>query len=583
MGAGAQRNRPCTCGSGKKSKHCCLGRATGRSAGTRPRMDGREATAPRGSDAAPSVLREQGTLAGKRVFVHPGRGDRHPGDLREHLKRFPTRSTLSQLGSISFSLDHPPPHLAESVAGYAPFKGTIVMTHSLPYLALLSIESSSDHDGRPMDDRDFEDACNIFLNLKHPAVGRLASNERGAVEYLLRNAQSFAFQAEQRHRLPRVVMLLKEIWPTVVKAQNVRPIDDLVQITGLDLDRLLFLGWAAYSASQKGWFRPYAPESSKVAPLFSAEAQQVFLTWASADYDTIRSNASTYAHDLPDDTFDQYRFNPLAVHPIVRPDVQPDPAAPPVYLVPSHRLLFERVHRGLYHVLADHHRGKSEHENPFRSAFGLVFQEYVGQLLESAIGQPRVLPERSYRSANGDVDSVDWFVVENDHGVLVEVKQSSLSLPTRTLGDIEHARADVKKSLAKAIRQIMRTSVDVQAGSRGLEDLAHVRSWEHLIVTYDQVPWANSFLRDLARQEVGPNAPHVHVAAIEEFEYLLGGCRRDTLSNILRRKRVGPDRADGMDFKDWMARDADMHENPALSKKYHELFESWGVRNDPTG
>lgn len=63
---------------------------------------------------------------------------------------------------------------------------------------------------------------------------------------------------------------------------------------------------------------------------------------------------------------------------------------------------------GLYHVLADHHRGAGAGENPFRVAFRHVFQAYVGELLRQAVGANAVLPERAYRDGPSDVDTVDW-------------------------------------------------------------------------------------------------------------------------------------------------------------------------------
>jgi len=428
-----------------------------------------------------------------------------------------------------------------------------------------------------MTDDEFVELVRMFYDLDEPLLSNLGEDEKGAVSFLLRTGRQFDFQGELRHQLPRAVLLLRDIWPRVKQAATISPLDDLERIIGLTFDQLLFFGWAYAGASASGFFRPY---TEGPAPLFSIAAQDAFLRWISADYSTIRQLAEDAKKILPNESFDPFRFNPLTIFPAIRPDQQPDPRNGPVYLVPSQRLLFERVHRGLYHVLADHHRGASEGENPFRVAFGFVFQEYVGELLRRALGADHVIAERTYREGRSDVQTVDWIVVEGDRGVLVEVKQSALSLPAKTLGDLTRARADAKKSLAKAMRQIERTKHAIQRKTPGLEDLAHISEFEHLVVTYDSLYWANAFLRDLAIEEFGADPPHIHASAIEDIEYVLGRCTDEGLAGLLRRKRTGPNGEDHMDFDDWLCHEDGEHarrENPFLSERYHKVFRDWGV------
>src|SRR5207249_1684869 len=149
--------------------------------------------------------------------------------------------------------------------------------------------------------------------------------------------------------------ILRDLWPKTPRASAVRPLLDLRSITGLDFDNIELIAKAfAGKSMQDGYFRPWtdadlAHAGDRVKDLLSTSAQASFLEWASASYATIRREAKK--HRPPADTYEQFRFNPLHSFPIVRPDVQPTPQTPPVYLVPCTRLLFERASIGVYHDL----------------------------------------------------------------------------------------------------------------------------------------------------------------------------------------------------------------------------------------
>jgi hypothetical protein len=517
-------------------------------------------------------------LAGKYVqtFDTGRRARTTVEDLRRVLRRFRTRDALQQFGAAAGVMWSN--HSAGVRVGRVPLP-----LHAIPYLALLSIECSDDSREDAMTVSDLAELASIFIDLEDPASADLATDPQAATEFVFRTATQFDFQRELRHQLPRVVMLLREIWPRVEKARAIVPTDDLVRLTGLDLDRLLLFGWAFAQSGANGFFRPY-PEGN--LRLFSLDAQATFLRWASADYATLRARGAEAKAKIPNDTFDQYRFNPLTVCPIVRPDIQPDPRNGDVYLLPCQRLLFERVHRGLYHLLADDHRGEGAGENPFRVAFGYVFQEYVGELLRAALGATRVHPEIRYSDPAGERDTVDWIVVEGDVGVLVEVKQSALSLPAKSFGDLSAARADLRKTLAKAVGQLGQTEVAIRARRRGLERFSQVRQFERLVVTYDSIHFANSFVRDLITEETGPQAPHAHISSIEELEYVLGRCPTESLHGLLRQKREDSNEA-VLDFKDWLGYDDHRRGsktlNPYLWKRYKEYIGSWGLPEGAIG
>ena len=78
--------------------------------------------------------------------------------------------------------------------------------------------------------------------------------------------------------------------------------------------------------------------------------------------------------------------------------------------------------------------------------------------------------------------------------------------------------------------------------------LGDAREFERVVVTYDDLHWGNSFLRDIVAEDFA-ETPFTHFASIAEFEYLLGACRQSTLPALLRRKRLGAEGAAAMDFR----------------------------------
>jgi hypothetical protein len=359
----------------------------------------------------------------------------------------------------------------------------------------------------------------------------------------------------------------------------------LESITGLTLDQILWIGQVCAGLPDEGYvrpsmMRPTAEEYGELGPLLTEETCRRFFAWMSASYATLREEAVKYRP--PRESYDQYRFNPLTVYPLVRPDVNPDPANGPVYLVPCRRLIVERVTQGLYHDLAKHHM-KSGGANPFKVAFGYVFQNYVGLLLGHALRPDTVHGEWKY-GVNASVrDTPDWIIIEGSRAVLIEVKQSGLFLDAKMWGQLVALRKDLKKTLAEAAHQLAAFEEAVVSGVPGLERLKAVTEYERLVVCFDSVHWGNSLIRDeiAALQAAGDIAKpfHVHVAAIQEFEYVLGRCWRGSLFDLLRAKRANPDE-DQMDFKDWMGHrrvDEAEHGNPFLSEKFNELNAVFGI------
>lgn len=548
-------------------------------------------------------LELKGMLAGKRIMVTSGKGGPSTvAQLRDFLRRHQCSDTLRILGSAGEQVDEAPDNITMTIGGEA------VPAHAIPYLALLAIEESSDimpqtwgfcgllirAHGKQMvrflretgmTTPEFERLIQMFHNLRDPISVEAVGNGDAGLECALRMAGSqFVHQGPMNYLVPRTLLLYRDIWPTVVKANGVTPCDDLQRLTGLELEQMLLFAKAMFARTKGGFFRPYSAQelrdgSGPLTHLLTPEAQGRFLDWVSADYAKIRANAKKFIPS--NEAYDPYRFNPLLKYPVVRPEVQPLGGHLPherIHLLPCRRLLLTRVTTGLYHDLADAHSGGAK-ANAFRTAFGHVVQEYVGVLLKAAFGE-RVRGEWSYEN---EADTPDWFVVEGDKAVVIEVKQSGQFLASKMWGRLDDLRNDLRKTLGHALGQLHRFDGALTGRAPGLECLSEVRKLERLVISYDEISWANWILRDVAREVSGvPQGFHAHLASVHDLERLLAHCWNGSLFDLLERKRLGASDQADMDFHDWLANERDPTgeaRNPLLEQKLDETFQAWGLQS----
>ncbi len=545
-------------------------------------------------------LKLQALVAGKRLFVTSGEGGPCTvAELRATLRAYPTREMLRAIGQAAVQVERNPPNIIGLLDGDVP-----VPLAALPYLALLSIEESNDVEdprwgysglvcdklgrvvparmipAQGVDGAALGQAIRMFHNLRDP-ISTSTGSDGKAFEFMVRTSQAqFAIQGALNQLLPRTVLLYRDIWPCVEKAKGVSPLDDLKEITGgLELGQILLFAKAWWASADQGYFRPYSSgqlDEANRKETFNADAQRKLLAWLSASYAEIRADARKHAP--PDERYDHYRFNPLIEHPIIRPDIQPDPGNGPIYMLPCPRLLYFRVTSGLYHDLLNLHMGKGV-QNPFKEAFGHVFQEYVGVLLREALGNDSVYAEWQYGSAKQARDTPDWIVLAGNRAVVIEVKQSGHFLPSKMWGRLDDLRTELKRTAGRAAAQLNAFQQAMEASTVGLERLRHVESFERVLVTYDFLSWGNWIIREEAQRVAGVGSEfHFHIAHIDEFERLLGACADRPLFDLLHQKRTGDGDQDIMDFREWthdyIGEDVS---NPFLDAKVREMMSEWGV------
>lgn len=536
------------------------------------------------SDAAPH---HAGYLDGK-ALIRYGRAEPATIDqVRQHLRKQPTFALLRLLGRAASAIER----ADETPGAQVPcLQGVPLRMGAVSMLALLAIEASNDH--RRAACRLDDAYVSKLFDLAFRVPGPPAQSSAGfATEFMLRAGEDqFVYQGELRHQLPRIWLILSELWPNIPEAtsQVPTPLEDFKQVTGLALEEAVVLGFSFAGSATDGVVEPFAAvsPSSTVSPRLAAATahgkRDAFIRWASADYDTLRKAAAE--HIAPSEAYVPFRFNPLRIYPIVRPSIEMAGCSPRAVLLPVKRFIFERVTLGAFHVLADYYNTRKG--NAFRNAFGHVFQAYVGRLLREALTASTVLPEWKYDRGRDRLDSPDWIVVEGQGAVVIEAKQSALFLSTKQWGDAHALRADLGKSIARAVGQLARFQADVAGGLPGLEKLKGL-AFELVVVTFDRVHYANSVVRDeidSVSADLGlSTTPHVHIIPVEAFEYLLGACDGASLFDLLGEKRRDA-AADRMDVDDWLHGrypGTSRPENKFLTREYAAFWRHLGIRIPP--
>jgi len=510
----------------------------------------------------------KGTFLGKHVMVTTDPSTTTVAQLRAHLSHFNLSWTLRRIGELSAAADG---HSFIEVAAVP------VASHSLPYLAVVAIEVSTDDVPTVPTLADVAEAARIYNSLIEPDFTADRADTR-VFEYLIRLGYSqFAGRVDLRNLIARTWILYHLLWPKTEQASTFDIVAAIGTETGLDLRQLMMFGFAYSGHSKPGYMTPYNDDALAMLPIglrAGPQEQARFLAWVTASFAEVRQIG---AASLPHEDYDKYRLSPFLVKPVVRPDNPPTPGGDSIRLVPIPRYLARRVTDGLYHALATAN-DQGGGTNPFRVAFGSVFEQYVGNLLHAGSGPTNVRAEWEYGRKGLRRRTPDWLVLDGNRLLVVEVKQSALKLNTKMLGRLDLLAADLERTLGEGARQLLKFCEDLSAALPGLEGLEEVREIELLLVTHDEVPWANWLMRDTIAKRV-PGAGQIHFCSIDDFENLQRYCWGGSIFDLLSQKRHGPDHAHERDFREWLyQRGAPTTPNhPVLAQAFEELVASWGA------
>lgn len=496
-------------------------------------------------------------LIGKNVLLRPEGKPRTYSELERLLGDINVRDGLRFLGELYSRISDSPTPIPQ-------VNGVFIPRYVIPPIALELILASDDSKTGHLDDFSVADLVDCFHNLPAAPV-----DEEGAAESLIRMGQAeLSFQRRDPYRLERIVRLLRDIWPKVPQAVGLDVQHATQSSFGLGLDETLLLGFAFSGRSKQGYLTAYAPliADHPLAAVFTSEAQTRFLEALATSYQDVRTKAAPIGIC---DELRRYRFNPLALTPLVRPDIQPLDARFPVYVVPCPKFMLDRVSDGLICDLRKHFGAQ------FDNAFGHAVEAYVGDLLRSSYGDAAVRGEFRYSHPNGKRLSPDWTVLSNGTAIVIEVKKTLLRASARTYGALDQVREDLEDTLKKAMTQLS----DFRRQQERISGYPLVHDTECVIVTWDDSWWANSILKDLIAGL--PNDMFAHVVSVREIERILARCAApDDFYRLLWSKRCAGPPDPYMDMADWLPRlpgGADFVHLPILTRTHEEFFTRYDI------
>ena len=455
------------------------------------------------------MSRFEGDLAGKNIITYGSRGGKEysPNDIGQYLRKFKLNDALSLIGELSYKI-------FKSGKGLHTIKNIPVFDGVLAYLSMRLIESSNDYHSKDMTVEDLLKAIDMYLGLPDP-FQEDSDNLQG---FLIRFGSSqFDYDREARHLLPRTLIIYENLWTKSGNCNQVDIANAIKSFSGLNLQEILVLSFAFLGSAKNGFFRliedvDQYPDTLK--SYFDINKQKAFANWISCNYSYFRERSRS---DIPSAIdYEKFRFNPLLLKPAIIPDRNLKPGSSQVYITPIPALIYRRVTTGLYFTLSEYFQDNNEKQ--FRKTFGEVFQEYVGLLLQKAVGESNVQQEWTYGPKKNRKATPDWFVIQNGTALLIEVKQSGLYLPAKQWGQLDEIHKDLTRNIGAGVHQMWEFEEDRRNGSCTVPDwLNGIEITERLVVTYDRSYLVNSVLRDEIRQ-LPPTIPesfHWHSISVE--------------------------------------------------------------------
>lgn len=263
-----------------------------------------------------------------------------------------------------------------------------------------------------------------------------------------------------------------------------------LELNGVSLTEFIDIGFILYSAalSNTGFVGDYfdkaraqgisLPPDSSIGAIIEQFAA-----------DLIEMRATYERYKQPDRRYAAYDFNPLWVYPLVRPWTS---GATPNwtdyrFMAPLPQLVLSRMSGGIYSQLFHHFKGD------FANYFGVLFENYVGDLLRESFPAANMLSEsdlrKKYQSDRGKVP--DWVVFEGKTATLIECKATGLS--AKALATADSAATDYGvDQIVRGLIQLHEFKESCLKKLDGLEILHSCTRLNLLLVTYEPFYLINS-------------------------------------------------------------------------------------------
>jgi len=271
-----------------------------------------------------------------------------------------------------------------------------------------------------------------------------------------------------------------------------------------------------------------------LADVLSEDKMSKFLNIVSSNYEEFRKLDNELNKNL-DPVYTKTRFNPLWLKPLIKLGEND-------FIAPSMTAYMTSTFKGLFWWFDKYFRKQSRAKgDDFRSYFGGLFEEYVGDVIKDIYTEAKVSPEISYGSKKNGGLFFDWIVTTENKIFLFEVKGYQFPLEVLQKGNPEHIRKEVVNKVIYTIIQMYRRVKDIDK----FEELKHLRG-KNLIpigIFYD-IPFVSTpmyeenilpALADLENKYVGIKDFKYYLLGIEELENYVYVSEKEDIDVILEK------------------------------------------------
>lgn len=386
------------------------------------------------------------------------------------LKAYKLNETLELLAIISkriFSNEYPTEWHRMGRGGIEHPSGVFLTQFSVEYLSSAMILSGS-NDWKNESLKNKDNILGLF-NVYHNGLVQEISAKSGITAFLIpMYFQQFVSQAEPKDVFTRQWYLFYKI-STRLKGETFDNLNEIfskeVGISMLEYTKLCFVIFATLVTFPRFNIGKLTGANIKeLNDVLSEDKMSIFLNLVSTNYESFRRLDSEINKDL-DPKYTKTRFNPLWLKPIIRMGEND-------FLAPSMTAYMTSTFKGLFWWFDTYFRKYSRVKgDKFRSYFGSLFEDYVGDVIKDIYTSAHISPQISYGSKKNKSLFFDWIVDSEKKSFVFEVKGYQFPLEVLQKGDPEKIRKEVVNKIIKTIVQMYRRMKDVE----NFEELKHLR------------------------------------------------------------------------------------------------------------
>ena len=397
---------------------------------------------------------------------------------------------------------------------------------------------------RPFGKGDYEKLA-VYFNHLETDLNYLNPKDPNAQRWLVRAS----YQQGRYHRIPTQLLgryhilfrKLGEISQVCCKMAQ--------ESVGLDITEFMLIGISFYVIVLSNKFLDFRAVKNHSIPSLSDVLQPQkltkFLQVVSISQDTFRNQCSRW--NWNNQLLKKYEFNPLWLFPIINTGIlNPNYH----YIVPSLNDLAYRFTEGIYYATMDYYN-QGGRQNEFSDNFGLLFEKYVGYLLQctekSNANLGSIQPEMEYDVGKDKWRSADWLLTSANNVIQIECKKITTSLRFRAAvsDDSGNSFDAILSEFSKYVVKLYKKSIHIQHGYLGLNSSEKTKILS-LFVVMDDFYFIDSRFKNTITAIASQSEPsisqefHYHILSCADFEFLCEFLRTHPdikLSSVLEMKQ----------------------------------------------